>query len=319
MPSHDEILARLRPSLATLEAERRSLLIKRNTGKIWITGFLLGGLLLTFLLSKNGAFAGLITLVIAAIGALICHSIFFNATNARYQQGFKHKVVSKVVKTLAPQINFHPSQFISKDWFIRSQLFARPDRYRGEDYYIGKIGKTELFFSEVHAEQKHTSTDSKGHTKTHYTTLFKGIFLIADFHKEFRSKVTVTPDKLEGFGFLGKKLQQLGGRVERMENVEFERLFVVRASDPVEARYILTPTMQERFIELTRKWTPEIRASFQDSLVYLALPTKSDWFEGDIKTSVADPHQFRNLVAQLSACLSTVEDLDLNTRIWTKE
>lgn len=84
--------------------------------------------------------------------------------------------------------------------------------------------------------------------------------------------MTITPDKLEGFGFLGKKLQNIGDRVARMENVEFERLFCVKASDPIEERYILTPAMQERFINLAQDWNTEIRASFNDSLISLALP-----------------------------------------------
>ena len=283
---------------------------------MWIIGLLLGGLLLILLLSQNGGIAVIIATTVAII---ICHSLFFGRTQSHYRSSFKAKVVTQVAQALAPELVFQPSQFVSKGWFERSRLFRRPDRYSGEDYFIGKIGKTELFFSEVHAEQRHRTTDSKGRTKTHYTTIFRGIFLIADFHKEFRCQVSVTPDKLEGFGFLGRKLQKLGGGVERMENVDFERLFVVRASDPVEARYILTPAMQERFIELTHKWGPSLRASFQDSLVYLALPLRANWFEGSIKTPVDDPQQFRQLIAQLSACLNTVDDLDLNTRIWTKE
>lgn len=35
-------------------------------------------------------------------------------------------------------------------------------------------------------------------------------------------------------------------------------------------------------------------------------------------TSVSNPNQFHDLVAQLHTCLNIVDDLDLNTRIWTK-
>ena len=107
--------------------------------------------------------------------------------------------------------------------------------------------------------------------------------------------------------------------MQRLENVEFEKLFKVQSPDPIEARYLLTPAMQERFLELARIWSPKLRASFQDSLVILALPLKGNWFEGNIKTPVDDPSQFHNLVAQLQSCFGIVEDLDLNTRIWTKD
>ena len=315
MTSTDELLTRIAPSLASLEARRISLLAKRRTGAFWMLGVVVVGLLSFFLLApaQNGSL--LIAPFAIFLGLIICHLVFFGSSKSEFRTSFKNEVVTTVAQTLVPGMTFHPQKFVSKDWFRQSGLFRRPDRYRGEDFFIGTIGKTEIFFSEVHAEREETSADDH----TSYYTIFKGIFLVADFHKEFRSKVTVTPDKMEGFGFLGKKLQSLDGRVERLENVDFESLFVVRASDPIEARYILTPAMQERFIDLTEKWGSEIRASFQDSLVFLALPNRNDWFEGDIRRQVNDSQQFRTLVAQLHACFSTVEDLDLNTRIWTKE
>ena len=318
-PDPQKILERLRPSFSSLEAERLGLLAKRKTGTAWILGIIGGGILLAFALAYTQSMAPLFVLFFTVVGVIICYFVFFNSSKQAYNQSFKSKVVAEVAAALAPGISFKPSQHVSKEWFQSSSLFSRPDRYTGEDYFVGKIGKTDLFFSEVHAEQKHTHTDSKGNTRTSYSTIFRGIFLVADFNKEFRTRVKVAPDALDSFGFLGKKLQGLGGTVQRMENVEFERLFVVRSPDPVEARYILTPAMQERFIELSRKWSPKLRVSFQDSLVILALPLSGDWFEGNIHTPVADPSQFNNLVAQLNACFSTVTDLDLNTRIWTKE
>ena len=314
-----EILDHLRPSLDSLEAERLALLAKRKKGGLWIAGVVATGVLLALLLVSTESIAPIVTLFITLIAVAVCYFIFFDSSKKNYQQNFKFKAVAQAAKALAPEMSFQPSHHVSEEWFKQSGLFSRPDRYNGEDYFSGTIGKTNLFFSEIHAEQEHTSTDSNGHTSTSYSTIFQGIFLVADFHKEFRSYVQVTPDVLESFGFLGKKLQSIGGKVQRLENVEFERLFVVRSPDPVEARYILTPAMQERFLELARTWSPKLRASFQDSLVILALPLDHDWFEGNINTPVTDTAQFHNLVAQLYACFSIVEDLDLNTRIWTKQ
>ena len=314
-----EILERLRPTLSSLEDERLALLAQRRKGGLWMGGIVVTGVLLAFLLASVHSAAPLITLFATLVGVFVCHFVFFGSSKKSYQASFKEKVVAQATKALAPEISFQPSHHVSREWFVQSGLFTRPDRYDGEDYFSGKIGKTDLFFSEIHAQQKHTTTDSKGNRKTHYTTIFRGLFLVADFNKEFHTQVTIAPDVLESFGFLGKKLQGIGGKVQRLENVDFEKLFVVRSADPVEARYILTPAMQERFLELSHKWSPKLRASFQDSLVILALPLSGNWFEGHIKTPVDDPSQFHNLVAQLHACLSTVEDLDLNTRIWTKE
>ena len=47
--------------------------------------------------------------------------------------------------------------------FVRSGMFTtQPDRYSGEDEVRGMMGKTRIQFSEVHAEHKVVTYDSKG-------------------------------------------------------------------------------------------------------------------------------------------------------------
>ncbi|NIP92937.1 MAG: DUF3137 domain-containing protein, partial [Akkermansiaceae bacterium] len=61
-------------------------------------------------------------------------------------------------------------------------------------------------------EDKRTRTDSKGRTQTYWVTIFKGLLVVADFHKHFKSEVTVMPDFAESaFGRIGRFFQKLGG------------------------------------------------------------------------------------------------------------
>ena len=182
------------------------------------------------------------------------------------------------------------------------------------------IGDTKVMLSEVHAKEKHTSTDSKGRSQTRWKTIFKGIFFLADFHKEFRTPVLVMPDVAERhFGWIGKKLQKLGGNLQKMENPEFEKMFVVRGADAVETRYLLTPSMQERLVLLRGRLGKDLRIVFRDSHVCLAIPNETNWFEGDLKMPAGDRTQAKMLLGQIKSCFQIIEELDLNTRIWTKE
>jgi hypothetical protein len=182
------------------------------------------------------------------------------------------------------------------------------------------IGETKIMFSEVHAEEKYTTTDSKGNQTTHWRTIFLGVCFLADFHKEFRSPVTVMPDVAEkNFGWLGKKLQHLGGNVQRMESPEFEKHFVVRGADAVEARYLLTPSMQERLLALRGRLGRGLLVGFRDSHVWLAIPNATNWFEGDLKMPASYRSQAKLLMGQLRSCFQIVDELDLNTRIWSKQ
>jgi hypothetical protein len=59
--------------------------------------------------------------------------------------------------------------------------------------------------------------------------------------------------------------------------------------------------------------------SFHDSSVWLAIPNQKSWFEGDLKMPVANRAQTEELGSQLRSSFLIVEELGLNTRIWTKE
>ncbi|MEN8847699.1 MAG: DUF3137 domain-containing protein [Akkermansiaceae bacterium] len=313
LASETEALERVRQEILTMRAE--------GTKRIFITlGAALGVGLLITLLTKSPAWI-IIGVIAAVTGLLVINHIYFGKGAARYRTMFKVGFIAKLVKKVEPTMNYVPEQGIPEAVFNESGLFGRsPDRYSCEDLIHGDIGDTSLMLSEVHAETRHTRTDSKGHTKTEWRTLFQGILFTADFHKEFRSPVTVMPDVAERhFGFLGKKLQKLGGNLQRMENPEFEKLFVVRGADAVETRYILTPAMQERLIALRKRVGDGLKTGFHDSNIWLAIPSSENWFEGDLKQAAGSREQTKELIFQLWSCFSIVEELDLNTRIWTKE
>jgi len=314
----NQIKQELASSVSELEKKRKKILRQQAKGWMGVLLSIVIGFVITMFLSKTGTGGILAGIFIGILGCIISHALFFAGGKKEYKLAFKNQIVSGMAKLLAPQVTYQPNKKVNQTWFQRSELFSRnPDRYSGEDYFVGSIGETDLFFSEIHAESRHTRTRD-GKTETYYKTIFEGILFAADFHKDFRGEVFVRPDRLEAYGALGRALQKLSGKVERMENSKFERLFKVTASDSVEARYILTPTMQERLVDLTKRYSSNILLSFRDSLVYLAIPQKQDWFEADLHTPANHSAQLQMIFNQLSACFSLVEQLDLNTRIWTK-
>lgn len=319
----DQALSTVVGEAETLEKLRQEVLAERAQGRQKMLFVALGAAavgLVVMLIAQSplGLIAGV---VVGLVGVLIVYNMYFAKGAARYQAAFKNQFVAKVVKAIEPGMNYDPVQGISKSLFEQSGLFSsRPDRYSCEDLFHGLIGETKVMFSEVHAEDRRTRTDSKGRTETYYVTIFKGIFLVADFHKHFRTPLSVLPDVAERhLGWIGKKLQKLGGNLQKLENPEFEKMFVVRGADAVEARYILTPSMQEQLVELGKRVGKDLRVVFRDSQVCLAIPNKENWFEGDLKKPAGDRDQAAKLLSELRSCFVIVDELDLNTRIWTKE
>ena len=191
------------------------------------------------------------------------------------------------------------------------------DTYSGDDRVVGKIGSTKIRFSEIHAEY---TTNDTSHT------IFKGLFFVADFNKDFQGRTFLLPDRAEAaLGWIGTKLQSLNkahGDLVKLEDPVFERLFAVYGSDQIEARYILTPSLMERVVNFKRKslgaGARELHMSFVDSNVYIALSYSRNLFEPSVFKTILDPQDTRQYFDDLIFVLGIVEDLNLNLRIWSK-
>jgi len=305
-----------------LEQTRVKILAQRKKGSHIL---LLGGVValiagLGIISVAESGWAIIALVVVCVIGALVISYHYFSKGAAAFRHLFKHQFMTRYVREFFPELTYKPNAGIPSHAFDRSGLYrTRPDRYSAEDLFEGRLGETKLAFSEVHAEEKRRTTDSKGRSKTTWHTIFEGLFFIADFNKDFRSPVSVMPDVAEKhFGWIGKKLQKLGGSLQTMENPEFEKLFVVRGQDAVETRYILTPAMQDSLVRLRKRTGPGLRIIFRDSRLWIAIPNREDWFEPNLHCAVGDLSQLKRLLMQMTCCTSIVDELDLNTRIWTK-
>ncbi len=107
--------------------------------------------------------------------------------------------------------------------------------------------------SEVHASYLKKGF---GPTRGEIVTLFSGLFIVADFHKDFHEKTLVLTENETGlFGFINTVKRQLKDSPQciHLEDPEFEQHFKVLGTDPIEARYILTPDIMKRMTELRQK------------------------------------------------------------------
>ncbi len=261
---------------------------------------------------------------LALIGTLVLCSLFVFGPGARYRAAYKSQVVPALVRSIQPDMAYYSDGGFGEHWFYQSGLYHREyNCYSSEDYLTGYVGETDFQIGEI-LVQNETTYWEDGNEETSTKTIFRGLFAVADFHKKLQGELFVIPDFAErNFGWLGRAFQKLGTDYEehllRVENPEFEKAFVVRATDPVEAGHILTPDMQERMLALRTRLGKDLRFAFNGSRVYIAIPSTKDWFEPKLSERASSPSQVRGLLNQLSACFQIVEDLNLNTRIWTKE
>ena len=238
---------------------------------------------------------------------------------------YKKLVVPSILKEIDPGLSYNPSGCIPKEEFRRSKIFTNSiDSYHGEDLVFGSYKGIPVRFSELKVQEKHS--DGKNTT---YHTFFDGVFMIADFNKDFKYSHWVLPDSAEAaFGqVFGNFLQKLSlpgrGHMTRMEDPAFEKKFVVYTEDDVEARYILTPKLMHTMLKLSerfRKGASRIAFAFMDSNVNIAIPIEGgrDLFEmpsrGDLGEETA-----RKTMEELKDILSVFDVMELDLRLWSKE
>ena len=224
---------------------------------------------------------------------------------------YKRLVFTAVSRQHFPQLVYEPAEGIHWQLFDASGLFPyTSDAYRSEDRFTGRWGSTEVCFAEANAERKRRHWADKD-LDTVYETYFHGIVFIADFNKHFRSTTRLLPK--------GVKVARAPGEERAiLEDPHFESAFETWTTDQVDVRYILSTSMISRLSALNRRF-PGLRARFHDEHLMLLLPSPIDRFEPSLYRVARSRTQIEAFVSDVRACLSLVDDLNLNTRIWSKD
>jgi len=307
----------LYPSLNELEKTRLKIVSQLK----WYGG--VGAVVFTLTTIWMGKNFGLFhpLMIAVAITFIVLASITYRFMTQGYAKDFKAKIITPLIGAIDSNLLYNPDFMISQHLFERSQLFNHSiDRYSGNDYVKGSIDGVPLEFSDVHAEYQ--TKDSKGRTQWH--TLFRGLFLVSEFNKNFKSKTVILPDQAEkNFGSLiGGWLQSINfsrNDLIRMDDPEFEKMFVVYGSDQIEARYILTHSMMKRILDFQKKITHPLFVSFVHNHIHIGIGTKKDLFEPAVFTSLLDFKQAMEYINTLRYTIGLVEELKLNEKLWSKK
>jgi hypothetical protein len=282
---------------------------------------LLIGVIAVIIIVLIGRFRGSATMYFQILAGVVGF-IAVTVVSKNYRQNFKNKIISKIAGFVDENLVYTPEGTVSREEFTNSDIFQKyASNYRGEDHFKGKMDKTTFEFSEVVAKHV-TSTGTGSKRKEHQHLIFKGIFFVADFNKHFNGYTVVLPDTAERMlGKFGQNLQSMSsrGQLVKLENPEFEKEFCVYSDDQVEARYILSPSLMQRIVEFKRKWDTKIYLSFRDSKVYIAIKMNKNLFETRLFKSIEDFNFIEENIQFLILITGIIEDLNLNTRIWTKQ
>ena len=303
----DSLAQKLAPTLQVLENKRKELLRKgRSEGLIYAAIFLVVGVIVLLILKLEGIFGPIVIVVISVIILITC----INNKSKIFSSFYKEEVVDEIIHAFCPNATYSPNNGVSEELFRNSGLFTSPDRYHAEDLIEGCLDKTSFICSEVHAEERRARSTKNG-VQYYWEDIFKGFLFIADFHKEFQGETTVLRDSFF-------KIKMGASRV-KMENPDFEKVFDVFSTNQIEARYLITPSMMERMLKLDSNFKKGVTISFRNSMILVAIPDSKNRFEADVWSSLSDMSILKSDFVVLQSLLEIVDELNLNTRIWSKE
>lgn len=244
-------------------------------------------------------------------------------TFGRYKTIFKKIVVKQIVKQFDPNWKYFHDRKIKTTDFEKSGLISKYySRVTGDDLVVGQIEKTKFYSSELHVEKLINSGKGSSHK-----TLFKGLFFFADFNKIINSETYLLHKPKKTIPrFLSASIQALFRNLigsnkhhVEVENQELNKRFYIQAKDQQEARYILTPSIIEAILAFQKKIGKPIDLSFKQNRVYVAINFGKELFEPRLFRTNVKFSEVRFMKMLFETNITLVRELDLNTRIWTKE
>lgn len=227
-----------------------------------------------------------------------------------YRDAYQLKLVAAIVHQYNASFAYDRDDGVGEAAIIDCGLFPRylgdDDRHcKGADRVSGTIGQTPFEFSDLDV-----SVGSGKQTRQ----LFKGVFFVADFNKNFSGETFVTSRHAWLRG-----PETPPGEVVKLEDPQFEAAFATHSSSQIEARYILSPALMSRIVHFGQQSKAPIAISFSGTSMFIAIFGGSTRLEPVLWQTLQKPSLFFGIWANLEFLCGIVNEMDLNTRIWTKD
>ena len=290
----------IRPELTELEQRRRNAVARAKQYGLGALGIVAIGGLFSFILQTP-----LAVIVTAVIGAVVGGVGY--APVSKIQSEAKDQILMPLAKRLGLTFERKPSDTSLITRTGRLRLTPSYDRAQFEDRVTGERHGKPFECLEAHLEDRRTRTDSKGRRRTTYVTVFKGQVLQVAFERPFSGVTLVARDQgwfnsLSGFG---SNLDRA-----RLESPTFEKAFEVWTNDQVEARYLLTPDVMQRFVDLEKAFKGKsLRACFSQQQLFLAIEAGNLFEPGSILKPLDDPDRAGRILDDFALIHRLIDDL----------
>lgn len=141
----------------------------------------------------------------------------------------------------------------------------------------------------------------------------RGVIVRCEFNKNFQFNTYLTENN-----FFERLINKVAGRIGKvnLEDVEFDKKFLVFSQDQVEARYLFTTSFMQRFKNIKTAFKAQYtRAEFKDVELVIFIRTNKNLFNIAKLTEGVTYQAFLELFEEVYSVISLVEQLKLNQKL----
>jgi len=278
----------------------------------------------------------------------------------QYSSYFKNEILPPILKKINPTFQHKPyvtemNSILESGMFDRA--FFKHSTIAGEDFVKGNINKVAVEFCEIKIVKK--AKEKKGilqknkitgiHNSIPYdnsifkllipgknleerkqmfqetlmqnnSLLYQGIYLKADFNKNFSGKILLIPKNIELFRdrFTISNYEKEYHKIT-IDNPNIEQNYTIYSTDKQLAFYVLSPKFLEAIDEVSKKENVLPLLSFYDGKMSMTIPWDRDYFSTDLHKKVNDIGYFKTYIDEIESFTKIVSHFRLDQRIWTKQ
>lgn len=256
--------------------------------------------------------------VILFVVCLAIWSAIFDFLRKDYTKEFEVKIIHKVVRFLDESLIYSKNSCILEPTFKASQIFQeKHDEYRGHSLVSGEIDENIIEFSRITAKRI-----VGGRTRVFLPPVFCGLFIVGKFNKSFSGRTVVMPHSHNILsGTAGKILSPWERKRDpliKLDYPEFEQLFVIHSDNPTHTRDLLQIDLMRKIIDFKKKKEKLFYLSFIGSNIFVAVSEWTDPLTANLFVTLPKFEPIQSYFENIQFVMGIVDELNSNSRIWSK-
>lgn len=234
---------------------------------------------------------------------------------AEYKKTYKAYFVEQNLAKTFTNLQYQHEAGLNKQVLAATQMINTGDRYSSNDLTMGKYKNVNFTQADVHIEEEYTDSDGD----THYTTIFRGRFMIFEFPKKFNFKLEVV-SKFFGVGKVPGRNPQTGRKFEKfeVESIDFNKKFKIYAEDGFETFYLLDPSFILKIEKVSAEYDKKMIFCFVDNKLYVGINEGKDSFEPPRPSKPIDEQlEIEKVSHDIKVITDFVDELSLDRKIFS--